>query len=334
MTFDTTDSNSSDETDSQRSTHQPIRAVGADLGDHVDLPVQEVLEKKGLTREEFTHLLDEYKRIRKETGGTPTTDQEDGSASAPGSDGTEPAEDPTVGDEQGVATSEAEEHTNGDATEGNVSVESPTVGVEPEVGKTVNGDSDAPEASSTRADEPESVTDPEPSKVDERHPMSERTVASESGSPTDDSELAVALNPIVVTAAEHAVRSGARFDDECATLDELVVTAVSEYIVALLAGEVSGTADDRLVIDLDTSPVIEQVLERLIAKGDRFDSVSDLVVTGVLSVLDTETSHMTSVENLEAHSRSLAAIVRNDAYAFDTPTAVVEAAVLWFLSAR
>jgi putative mRNA 3-end processing factor len=333
MTSDTTDSDSSDETDSQRSATHPIRAVSVDIGDHVDPRVQEVLEEKGFTREEFTHLLDEYKRVHEETAGTPTTDQENRRASDSGSDATESGEDPALRDEQTVATDE-EEPTDRDATEANVSTESAAGSVDPEVEAIINGESEAPVASQTGTNEPESVNDPEPSEEDEPNPTSEEAMEPRSESPTDESGLAVALNPLVVTAAEHAVRSGASFDDEFATLDELVVTAVSEYIVALLAGEVSGTDDDRVVIDLNTNPAIEQGLERVIAESDRFDSVSDLVVTGVLSVLDTETRHETFTENLEAHRRSLAAIAQNDAYAFDTPTAVVEAAVLWFLTAQ
>ncbi len=41
-------------------------------------------------------------------------------------------------------------------------------------------------------------------------------------------------------------------------------------------------------------------------------------------------THTTSSENLEAYRRPLATIAQNDAYTFDTPPVVVEAAVLWF----
>jgi hypothetical protein len=144
----------------------------------------------------------------------------------------------------------------------------------------------------------------------------------------------VCLSPLVTELADQALRAPDHSEHGCESLDEIVVTAVSEYVIALLAGEASGTDDERVRVDLSASPDIDQALTRLVAKSDRFDSVPELVVTGVSSVLDGERETQSSIDGLEEHHRSLAAIARNSEYAFDTPTEVAEAAVLWFLRTR
>jgi hypothetical protein len=330
MTSESTNSSRTNGNTERGTASKPIRAVGADTGERIDPEMRELLDERGLTRDEFVKLLEAHKQRRDErTESSHRTQGDEGRSESTEDLADDALDDSTTGDEQTVT---ANEEADAGTETGGADRDVP-----PGAGERTPVDADRDVSRSdttTTADGREDASDSDTPRDRGHETGSAADAPAGCDGEDEESALSVCLSPLVTELADQALRAPDHSEHGCESLDEIVVTAVSEYVIALLAGEASGTDDERVRVDLSASPDIDQALTRLVAKSDRFDSVPELVVTGVSSVLDGERETQSSIDGLEEHHRSLAAIARNSEYAFDTPTEVAEAAVLWFLRTR
>ena len=160
---------------------------------------------------------------------------------------------------------------------------------------------------------------------------SESQQSASSGSESQSSEpsdgVCLDLNPLAVALAERAAsrERGENRRDE--PVDAVIVEAVEQYVVALLAGEASGTEAERFVVAFEGSRTVEQALNRLVGEDERFESSSALVAEGIASALDYGGSGTREIIGLGGYRRHLDAIRDNDAYVFEDVTEIVETAI-------
>ncbi|EJN57805.1 exonuclease of the beta-lactamase fold class-like protein [Halogranum salarium B-1] len=133
------------------------------------------------------------------------------------------------------------------------------------------------------------------------------------------------LDPLLVTLVEQSIARSATAD----CLETFIVTAVEDYLGLLLRDEAPAQeTTDALDVGLSVSPALEQALIDVIDADDRFTSLSDLVVSGLLAVLDGGDDQTLSVSELVPYQSLLTAVVENADSAFESIESVVEAAVL------
>jgi hypothetical protein len=146
--------------------------------------------------------------------------------------------------------------------------------------------------------------------------------------PSDPSDVVcLDLNPLAVALAERVARRESGDNSRDTSIDRTLVEAVEQYVVALLAGEASGTEEERFVVAFEGSRTVEQALDNLVEGDERFESVSALVAEGIASALDCGGSGTREITGLGIYRRHLDAILNNSAYVFEDDTEIVEAAI-------
>jgi len=147
---------------------------------------------------------------------------------------------------------------------------------------------------------------------------------------TEGDSLTVSLNPLAVALAKWSVTTSGQEDVQ--TVDDFVTEAVRQYVVALLAGEASGSEKQGFAVDLTGSPTVEQTIEDLVRSSGELDSTADLLAKGVAAALGTEIESAVEIRNMDDHREYLDAIVRNESNGFTNHKEIVEAAINWQLS--
>jgi hypothetical protein len=152
------------------------------------------------------------------------------------------------------------------------------------------------------------------------------------------SPLALALAPRAVEETEPAAA---------------VATAVEQYLVAVLAGDVDVESPDRLAVGVDSHSAVETALAEAAAATDHFADSEALLGAATAAALgvggetvgeggetreeDDEHAEHTlptprPVPALAPHAGQLDGIVANDDSGFETETAVIDSAVAWSLA--
>jgi putative mRNA 3-end processing factor len=155
------------------------------------------------------------------------------------------------------------------------------------------------------------------------------TEETELSSRNSTSSLQVSVNPLVAAFAERAADNDSR---EAMTSVEAVTAAVTEYSLALLSGDAAGDETEAFNVDVAASSGIEQLLAESVADTDQFDAERALTTEGIAAVLTGDAQRTVEIRDADAVSRQLDAIVQNDSFAFENHQAVVEAAIVWYLT--
>jgi len=326
----------SNEQDDESSSSKPstglIRTTGPDLDD-LDPALETALDEQSITIEEFSAMLTARKRL---AANAPDDDGEESTEKAGRDDVTDPIDD-----------DDSTEAVDGTKSEGEASTTTPVDAADQE-----ESPAEATSIGASEAESGDSTAEPVPEPRETEATSSDETVSNErvdvepaersdrviarSPLPEDDTRgpksteaMTLDLNPLAVALAGRIAMRGSGDEEDAAPVDEAIVEAVDEYVVALLAGDASGTDDERFAVDIDASRTVDRALTNFIREDDRFDSTAALVASGVASILDSGPSRTRDVSDLDAYRRHLDAIRDNDAYAFSDTVEIVEAAIVW-----
>lgn len=140
--------------------------------------------------------------------------------------------------------------------------------------------------------------------------------------------LQVSVNPLVAAFAERATDN----DSEETTRVGVITDAVTEYSMALLSGDAAGDETEAFSVDVTANSGIEQLLAESVPDTDKFDAERALTTEGIAAVLTGDAQRTVEVRDADVVSRQLDAIVQNGAFVFENHQAVVEAAIVWYLS--
>nr|WP_256478352.1 MBL fold metallo-hydrolase [Halorussus limi] len=227
--------------------------------------------------------------------------------------------------------------TEGAQTTGNTEAEDNEPEQEPE------GESASPEQSSPVEEASQERQDPQ---TGEGNPTTESTVTPEgdksakeadteserengNAETTEGDSITVSLDPLAVALAEWSVTTSDQEDVQ--TVDDFVTEAVRQYVVALLAGEASGSEKQGFAVNLTGSPTVEQTIEDLVRNSGELDSTMDILAKGIAATLDTDIDSAVEIRNMDDHREYLDAIVRNESNTFTNHEEIVEAAINWQL---
>lgn len=332
MTTDSTDSTDGEESagDTRPSTNL-VRTTKADIGGGLDPDVQAALDEGSLTKEDLRAAL------AKRNYPTERDSESDGSDE----DVAESEEERASKDKEDEADeAEARVDVGDDGEE--VSVES-----EDEIENTAKADlesgpdevpAEAASQNGSETEETESDAGEDESQF-ETNGTAEKVQAPEedvdTSSPLDldeeetDEALELDLDPLAVALAERALSGEGNDDTNHRSVDEVIVVAVDRYVLSLLSGEASGGQDERFTIDLAASEAVERTIGHIVDGDDRFESTTELVSAGVVSVLGNELGGKREIHGLESFRKQLGAIKDNEAFAFDDVEGIVEAAIAW-----
>ena len=333
------------ETDERRPVDGLVRTTGADIGDRLDPAVRRALKRGDLTRADLTAALDASERLargNRSNDGNEAEAESDSESEGGGADGE--SDDANDGAVEGE-TDEDGEDSEGEATP---SEERDRDESEADAETEPARDSDETEAIDTTAPGVESTTDRDGTVTDRDGTTDGNRIAGDPGSVSGQRDaMTLELDRLAVILVETCVRS--RDDetaDECdrsdggietaTSVDEAIVAAVDEYITALLAGEASGTEDERFAVTVDASPAVEAALESIGDSGSGSPESSGSEATtdvaeGIASILGDRRTVAREVFGLAAYRNHVDAIERNEDYVFDETEAIVEAAIAWAL---
>jgi putative mRNA 3-end processing factor len=286
------DSNSTDR-DGSRPPAALVRTTGPDLGDDLDPAVRAALEAGSITERELAALA-----ARERTEGRAAADAGDPAASATGASTDDATDAPAADDATPTDPAEAS-------------------------GADAAADEPPPSDGDATADAADDAT-----VDDATAAAADGTSAGSSGTarPASPEAVELSVNPLAFALAERAADE-AGFD----SADRFVVEAVDRYVAALLAGDATGTEEERFTVDVAAAPAVERALEDVVADDERFASTAALAADGLAAALGSEPTTPRAIEGMAAHRRRLDAVVANDAYAFTDVAAVVEAAIVRFV---
>lgn len=276
--------------------------IDTGVGGEIDPAIRAAFDEGRLTAEDLAVARAAQKIATGEV--TPSTGGVEGSADddEPATEEDAPAEAPTATDGETEPSVDAD----GTASPPDLRTDGATASA------TANEQSTAVSGGEPSADEPEDQC----SAPDEPAPDGDE----------DAGGVELALRPLAVALATREAQTEPEWD----SVDSVIVEAVDRYVMALLSGDASGGADERVTLDARASPVLERALDAV--ADERGDDLSELVSAGLASLLGDGGESPRTVDGLAAHEHYLDAIVQNEAYTFDSPAAVVDAAVVWFVA--
>lgn len=333
VTADSPDQTPNDERKAPRPTDL-VRTTNPDLGDEIDPDVERVLQEQGLTPEDVTAMLAYREQLGDEPvverddvdeAETDRTNEETNTGDTESEEGEPPRESPVEQeDDDGVpAGTERDAEIEETLAEESIASNPETTSHEEARGATTASDGSGVEVDHDEAREQDGGT------------ASTARRSAELASEEADAEdvLSLELNPLAVALAERQVL--AREDERAfASVDALIVEAVDEYVIALLAGEASGGEDEQFSVDLGGSDVVERALVDVVEGDDRFESTADLVAEALASLLGPDATSTVDIRGLSDRRDRLDAVVQNEVFAHDDREAVVESAVARFVAKR
>jgi len=158
--------------------------------------------------------------------------------------------------------------------------------------------------------------------------VTQQTEETEPASRSSTNHLQVSVNPLVAAFAERAADN----DSEEMTKVGIITDAVTEYSMALLSGDAAGDETETFSVDVTANSGIEQLLADSVPDTDQFEAERALTTEGIAAVLTGDAQRTVEVRDADTVSRQLDAIVQNDAFVFENHQAVVEAAIVWYLT--
>lgn len=338
MPTDSTDK--TDSTDSPDHGQPPtglIRTTTADLGDDLDPALQAALEEGTLTPEDLTAAVEARTQVDEQdtAGVAEDDDSSDPSESTDENDDTraETTDDSADGgdDDESEALDERSVQTAPKSEAGEASISGAASGDVPTDGTTAPDF--GPDVSEAGGEDESATIEVTSAATDGSNGDADMEVRTEpSGGPTSGDEgWSVELNPLAIALVERALSGDNTVTPTDASLEEGIVAAVEEYVLALLAGEASGGVDEQFAVDVTGSRAVDDALAAVVSGDEQVGSTAELVADGLAAALGREATGRREIQGLGGYRQYLDAAVENDAYGFADRDAVIEAALLWFL---
>jgi putative mRNA 3-end processing factor len=298
---------------SKSNSAELVQTVGPDIGDEPDPWLQKALNEGDLTEAEVQEALQTREDAVAKTQEQPSAESATSSDAAdtetsPPPDADDSNTETVENQDKPASTVASAESQQSDGTDESEDTTAPSQTASETEGTTANDGA----ASATEANE----------DTDDDRTMSEQEMEDSPPMQT------LQLSPVAISLAARM-----QSDDEAVqqSLTTIITEAIDSYVAALLAGEAAGDDDEQFAIEFEGSPAATDALST-VTKAE--ESLSEVVEDGIAAMIAEETAGRETVDIRERHGDHLDAIVRNDAYAFNSRESVAEAAIAWYVSAE